>query len=150
MKNLKEINEDCLRKDMLTDLETIDIRKIVSMLKIAEEDAQLIIDAKKRNSINSMFKLYYNNMHTLTEALIRFDKVISSNHKCLFAYLCSKNKYLDLDWNFFEMLRIIRNGLCYDGIPVKETDWKNIEFQFKVYINTLKKEIQKRLKNYKE
>jgi hypothetical protein len=150
MKSLRETHDDCHKKGMLANLESFQVKKIDSMIKIAEEDKQLIIDAKKRNSINSMFKLYYNVMHTLTEALVRFDKVISSNHQCLFAYLCSNYKYLDFDWNFFETVRIIRNGLCYDGIPIKETDWKNIEFQFNVYINTLKKEIQKRLDKYKE
>ena len=150
MKNLQEINDDCHRKGMLVSLKSVDVKKINSMLKIAEEDKQLIIDAKKRNSINSSFKLYYNVIHTLTEALVRFDKVISSNHQCLFAYLCSNHEYLDFDWNFFEIVRMIRNGLCYDGIPVKENDWKNIEFQFNLYINTLKKEIEKRLEQYKE
>jgi hypothetical protein len=149
MKNLEEVNDDCITKGMIINLKDIDIRKILNMLRIADEDLQLTDDAKRRNSINSMFKLYYDVVHTLTEALLRFDKISSSNHQCLFTYLCSKHEDLDLDWIFFETIRLLRNGVCYDGNLIKETDWKNIEFQINLCIRTLKKEIERKIREFK-
>jgi len=74
--------------------------------------------------------------------------VKSFNHKCLFAYLCVKHPELELDWNFFEKIRTIRNGIHYYGIAISQKDWKEVELQMNLYIKLLKKAVEDKLKKF--
>lgn len=94
---------------------------------------------------NSVYKLHYDALHGLVEGFLRFDKVKSENHQCLFAYLCKKHPELELDWDFFEKIRTKRNGINYYGTPVNQNDWKEAELQLTLYFNKLKKEIEKKV-----
>jgi len=49
---------------------------------------------------NSVYKLAYDSIHGMTQALILFDKVKIDNHQCLFAYLCEKHEELEFSWEF--------------------------------------------------
>ena len=83
----------------------------------------------------------------LVESYLCFDRIKSLNHQCLFAYLCIKYPELELSWEFFEKIRTKRNGINYYGQPVTSEDWKEVELQFKLYISTIKKEIEKKIKS---
>ena len=95
--------------------------------------------------INTLYKLHYDIIHFLVEAFIMFDKIKSQNHECLFAYICNEHKELDLDWFFFEQLRVKRNGIHYYGSKVSKEDFKKIEIQFNLYSNLLIKQIKQNL-----
>lgn len=84
-------------------------------------------------------------MHELVQSYLSFDKIKSSNHQCLFSYLCVKHEDLDFDWNFFELIRTKRNGINYYSFLVLEKDWKECELGFKIYIDLLKKKIFEKL-----
>ena len=45
----------------------------------------------------------------------------------------------------FREVRTKRNGINYYGEHVTYNDWKSIEVQIKLYISTLKKEVEKKL-----
>jgi len=92
-----------------------------------------------------IYTLHYDAFHQFTDALLRFDRIKSTNHQCLFAYLCEKHPALDLDWGFLEELRTKRNGVHYHGTPVKYAEWKKKEIQINLYINTLKKAVEEKL-----
>lgn len=156
----KERNEallfqKCSSEGSFIVLAKTDSDQIKSMLNIALVDLETVKTwqnqaPKKSGQWNAILKLAYDVLHTLAEAFLQFDKIKAKTHECLFAYLCEKHAELELDWNFFDKLRTLRNRSLYYGKPASYDDWKEIEFQLNLYINTLNKAIESRLKNYKE
>lgn len=142
---------DCVSGGKYIPQEKPDINKIQSMLKIADEDFDTakLLNNTKEPKYNTIYKLHYDVLHTLTEALLRFDKIKSSNHQCLFAYLCKNHPDLELDWNFFEKIRTKRNGMQYYGSLVDKRDWKEIELQTYLYIKTIKNSIDMKINEFK-
>ena len=90
--------------------------------------------------------MFYDALHLLVEAYLIFDKVKSNNHECLFAYLCMKHPSLELDWDFFERVRVRRNGIFYDSRPIKKEELDEDLLGFQIYISLFKKEIINLLK----
>lgn len=144
-KTNEECYDSCKSNGFFEKKGEVNIEKIKSNLKIAEEDLASAKDAMKKERWNSGYKLFYDVLHILVESYLCFDSIKSSNHQCLFAYLCIKHPNLELSWDFFEKVRTKRNGINYYGQPVIRDDWKTVEFQFNIYISTLKKEIEKKL-----
>jgi uncharacterized protein (UPF0332 family) len=132
---------ECIKNGIIVPTENLEIEKIKTNLKIAEEDIETAKLALSKKNYNSGYKLYYDALHSLVEAFLCFDKIKSQNHQCLFAYLCHKHHELELNWNFFEKVRTKRNGINYYGTPVDLKDWKEVEITFNLYINLLKKKI---------
>jgi hypothetical protein len=136
---LKESYDKCARDGCILLQDSIDIHKIKSMMQIASDDLESAKSLSKTASpkYGSIYKLYYDVLHQLTEAFLLFDKIKSYNHQCLFSYLCIKHPELDLDWNFFEKVRTKRNGVHYYGSQISEKDWKEVRLQLDLYIKTL-------------
>jgi len=144
---VEETYDQCTAEGMLIPQKEVDIHKIKSMLQIVEEDLKTIEELKQKSDrFNTVYKLSYDVLHTLTEAVLLFNQVKSANHQCLFASLCVKHPELELDWDFFEKVRTKRNGIHYYGTSVGREGWKDINVQIAVYINTLKKKIMEQLK----
>lgn len=146
----KDVCASCEERGFLIKLEDVDAAKIKHMVSMAMADIEcsnLIISAGKKDSYvwSSVYKLQYDCLHQLIEALIRFDRVKSNNHQCLFAYVCEKHPELELDWAFLEKIRTKRNGIHYYGVPATWEDWKAIELQAALHIRALKKAIEKNL-----
>jgi hypothetical protein len=143
----------CRKLGKFISIEEIDIEKIKSTLAIAEGDIEAGC-ALKKNSIkgtnhwNSIYKLYYDALHELVEAYLRFDKIKSDSHQCLFSYLCEKHPELEFNWDFFEKVRTKRNGINYYGTPITQDDWKEIELQLNLYLTKLKGEIKSKIFKY--
>lgn len=102
------------------------------------------------NHWNSIYKLHYDTFHQLAEALVYFDKIKVKTHECLFAYLCQKHPELEFSWEFLEQIRIKRNRSIYYGEPLHYNEWKKIELQLQLYINTLDQWIKEKLRSGKE
>lgn len=150
-KSLQEIYENCQQEGLLRFQEEIDLAKIKHMVTLSQADLeaaqQLAQTFQKENAgWNTIYKLHYDALHTLTEAFLRFDCIKSSNHQCLFAHLCREHPELELDWDFFEKIRTQRNGILYYGTPIHYKDWKEVELQTHLYIKTLKEAVEKKLK----
>jgi hypothetical protein len=149
--NKEDVFLNCRKDGKFIAIANVDVEKIKSTLLIAEADASTGKNTKKaipKNSIewNSVYKLYYDALHELAEAFLRFDNIKSDNHQCLFAFLCEKHPELEFNWEFFEKVRTKRNGINYYGTPIKYDDWKEVELQFEIYIHKLKEEIQRKLR----
>ena len=119
----KEAFNKCKTEGKFIVTEETDKERIKSTLAIAESDIQSADYLKKNiaqksNQWNSVYKLYYDALHELTESLLCFERIKIDNHQCLFAYLCEK---------------------------YPEFNWEQAELQFILYIKKLKKEIQKKL-----
>lgn len=144
-KTSEQCYDSCQADGHLHQINEINVEKIKTNLQIAEEDLASANDAVKKERWNSGYKLFYDVLHTLVETYICFDKTKSLNHQCLFAHLCVKHPELELSWEFFEKIRTKRNGINYYGKAITHDDLKHAELQLKLYISTLKKEIEKKL-----
>ena len=145
-----EAYDSCLTNGYINEIKQSNVDRIGSLIVNAEtliNSAQIIIKAinKQAKEWMSVYISYYGALRIYTEALLVFDKVSISNHQCLFVYLCVKHPDMVLDWNFFEKVRTKRNGANYYGEKIMYDDWKAIEVQIKIYISTLKKEVEKKL-----
>jgi hypothetical protein len=90
--------------------------------------------------------MYYDVLHQLVEAYLRFENIKVKNHLCLFVYLCVKHSELELNWDFFEKVRTKRNGIQYYGSLVTEKDWKEVTLEFDLTISLLKRKIEEKIK----
>jgi hypothetical protein len=151
--NQEEAFLKCKKQGRFIVIEDIDVEKVKSTLKIAESDTESANLIKKNilnqsGQWNSVYKLYYDALHELSESYLRFERIKIDNHQCLFAYLCEKHPELEFNWDFFEKVRTKRNGINYYGSGISYNDWKEVEIQFNVYIEKLKKEIRKKINMY--
>lgn len=140
---------NCELKGSIVPVAEVDRELIKSLLLLAQADqeaAEKIRQGLDQNSIlwNNIYALYYDAVHKLVDVFLRFEKIFSLNHLCLFAYLCEKHPELELDWGFFEKLRTKRNGIHYYGQKTTSADWKSIEVQVKLYIKTLQEAIEQK------
>lgn len=150
---LKEACLKCRKEGKIIAASEVDIDKIRSTLEIAEGDIDSgkflkVKLAKDSSRWNSVYKLYYDALHELVEAFLRFDNVKSDNHQCLFACLCDNHPELGFDWDFFEKIRTKRNGINYYGRPVTSDDFKDVEIQFELDIKKIIEEIKKKIDAY--
>ncbi len=146
----EEVFQKCKKEGKFIVISDINIDKIKSTLVIAEGDIEAADSIKKNlpkesKQWNSIYKLYYDALHELSENLLRFDKIKVDNHQGLFAYLCEKHPELEFSFDFFEKVRTQRNGINYYGTPVSGKEFMELELQFKLYINKLIKEIKQRI-----
>ncbi|MBI2565222.1 hypothetical protein HYV79_04525 [Candidatus Woesearchaeota archaeon] len=147
----EECFEQCSVKGQINHLEEIDIESVKALLDFAEGDVEAgnkIMNGLDDKSIlwNNVYTSYYDALHKLVDALLRFDGISSLNHLCLFAYLCVNHSALDFNWNFFEKIRTKRNGIQYYGQKINKRDFKEIELQTKLYVRKLKDVIKEKLK----
>ena len=147
----KEAFFKCKKEGRFIVTEEIDLEKIRSTLAIAEGDIESANTLKKNlqnesSQWNSIYKLYYDALHELTESFLRFENIKIDNHQCLFSYLCEKHPELEFNWDFFEKIRTKRNGINYYGSPVNGNDWKEVELQTILYIRKLREEIEKKVR----
>lgn len=149
-KTLEETYQSCLADGYINEIREVNYDKIKSLMQNAETSirtAKIVIKAinEQDKEWMSVFLDHYDALRIYTEALLYFDKFNIPNHECLFACLCVKHPELELDWNFLDKVRRKRNGVNYYGEHITYDYWKAIELQIKLYVSTLKKEIEKKL-----
>ncbi|MBN2567685.1 hypothetical protein JXB02_06410 [Candidatus Woesearchaeota archaeon] len=140
----------CRKEGRFIVTEEVDIEKVKATLAIAEGDIQAALTLKRalpKKDIrwNGVYKLMYDALHELAEALLRLERIKIDNHQCLFAYLTEKHPGLEFSWEFFETVRTKRNGIHYYGTPVSHEDWKRAELQFTLYTKKLREEILRQI-----
>src|SRR3989338_7692207 len=102
---------------------------------------------KKRRTIIRLYlrKSMIDILRRLLDALLLFDKAKTGKHQCSNAYLCVNHNELEFDWETLETMRLLRNDVNYEGKRISEELWKSYKLKFEVYINTLVKEVKKKL-----
>ncbi|MBI4739608.1 hypothetical protein HY772_08790 [Candidatus Woesearchaeota archaeon] len=125
-------------------LDKEEVRKVLTM---AMED--YAFGKKLRRMENPswrvIFHIHYDVLRELCDQLMRFHQQKISNHQGLFVSIVLKEKRLELDWNFLETIRTIRNRNKYQGLDILGRTWRDIDLQFDLYISALKNEIEKSL-----
>ena len=151
--NEQEAYDSCIAEAYIKTVSAVNRERIESLLKnsvISAESADALAKTLTQGDEKWMtvYTLYYDALRISAEAFLLFDKISSSNHLCLIAALCTKHSELELDWKFFEKVRTKRYGSNYYGEKITYDNWKSSELQIKLYISTLKKEINKKLENH--
>lgn len=132
---------------------SIDIELIKSLKNVAEKGIEFIDRKSKdipKDSTNwtFVFRDYYESLRGLVEAYILFEGIESDNHQSRYAYLCFKHPELELDWEFLETARLKRNAINYRGQLLRHEDWQSLKLKFELHINAIKREIEKKLKDF--
>ncbi|MFC1691765.1 hypothetical protein ACFL0W_06315 [Nanoarchaeota archaeon] len=149
--NLKTVYATCNSEGLIKPKEKTDIELIKSLFDSAKEGFERIeyYDLgfeKKRKNFAFLFRDHYEVLRMLIDVFLFFDKIAISNHQCSSAYLCTNHPELEFDWDILETMRILRNAINYEGKKINLEKWNNTKIQFKVYISTLRKAIQEKLK----
>ena len=153
-KTSKEVYDSCVKDTCYKTQNEVDIVKIKHKVALSSADldfARPQMPKLPKDSLqwSTVYKLHYDAFHQVCEAFIQFDRVKSEKHQCLFAYIIEKHPELDFDWAFLEKIRTARNGIQYYGTPSSYQEWNDIELQINLYINTLRKVIDEKIKNTK-
>ncbi len=143
-KTIEEAYDYCLTQGSIIPKEH-SVGVIESSLIIAKENLETARDAVKKKRWNSAYKMYYDVLHQITEAFLRFDNIKVTNHLCLFTSICIKHPELELNWDFFEKVRTKRNGIQYYGSQIVEKDFKEVALEFDLTINLLIQTIENKL-----
>ncbi|MGV8162585.1 MAG: hypothetical protein ACP5N2_04610 [Candidatus Nanoarchaeia archaeon] len=143
---LPEQYSDCQLKGHFRPMAEFNKDIILTFVSNAKNDLKTLKDIREhRDRSSTIFKLTYDVLHSLAEAICVFDKVKPSNHQCLFAYLCFKHPELNLEWYFFEEIRIKRNELNYEGKPITKSDLSKLDTQAKKNIDSLLSHINSKM-----
>ena len=128
---------------------SLDKDEIEKVIKLASGDYEFGKSLRKLSDANwrVIFNINYDVLRELCDQLMRFERQKISNHQGLFAFIIIKFPELELDWGFFETIRNARNQNKYKGADITREMWKKVEVQADLYISTLKKEIEKRLRD---
>jgi uncharacterized protein (UPF0332 family) len=126
-----EVNRDIIHKILDKSSKRVEYIEFISSQKIVDWEV--------------VYTLYYDVLRLLSEALLLSDGMKIANHKGCFAYVCVKSSDLELDWNFFEKVRSARNRNKYEASEISQKDWKIVEIQMKLYISTLKREVEEKV-----
>ena len=147
-KTPKEVYDELMTEGLYEEA-NLDKDEIAKVLKLSVEDYEFGKNLRKISNVNwrIIFNINYDVLRELCDQLMRFERQKISNHQGLFAFIILKFPELELDWGFFEMMRNIRNQNKYKGADITKEMWKKVETQADVYISTLRKEIEGRLKH---
>ncbi len=149
IKDLDRVYNQCVAEGNLQEPEEIDIEKAKSLLENAEQDLDTLKETipvmEKKKNFGLIWKSQYEIIGQLVQAILLLEKIRSENHQCLYAYICTKHKEWDIDWETIETMRLLRNNVHYDGRPISEENWKNYKLKFDVYTKTLIKILKEKI-----
>lgn len=126
----------------------IDKDEISSIWKMTIEDYGYGKSLRKVKEQNwrVIFNVHYDVVRELCGLLMRFKRQKTSNHQGLFAFIILNFPELELDWDFFERIRGIRNRNKYVGMDITKESWKSVEVQADLYVSAISKAIEESLK----
>lgn len=147
--NLDKTYKLCMSTGSIKE-KSIDIELIKSLKIVAEKGLEFINSKSKDIPKDStdwtfVFRDHYESLRGLIEAYLLFDGIEADNHQCKNAYICFKHPELEFDWDFLETIRLKRNAINYRGQLLKYDNWKQLKIKFELYMNALKKEIERKL-----
>lgn len=153
VKDLEKVYNQCVAEGNLQEPEEADIEKARSLLENAEQDLDTLKDIipimEKKKNFGLIWKSQYEIIRQLVQGILILEKIRSENHQCLYAYICIKHKEWDIDWETIETMRLLRNGVHYEGRPISAETWKEYKLRFSVYDQAFIKILNQKLKDAK-
>ena len=150
LKSLDEVYNQCVTEGNLQEPEEIDREKAKSLLDNAELDVKSSKDTiailENNQNFGKIWSDRYEIIRQLVQGILLLEKVNSNNHQCLYAYICVKHADWDIDWEIIETMRLLRNGVHYEGRPVNGEIWEQYKIRFEIYTQTFMKLLKEKLK----
>lgn len=150
IQDLKTEYDKCVNSGFIKKANEVDSEKAKTLLENAELDIDSLKDTtalfEKKGNYGFLWSNHYEIIRQLVAGILLFEKIISDNHKCLYAHICVKHKEWDIDWETIETMRVLRNGVHYEGRPVTEETWKKYKLKFEIYTKTFIKILKEKLK----
>jgi len=152
IKDLDIIYNKCVAEGNLQEPEEIDIEKSKSLLDNVNQDLDTLKDIipimEKKKNYSLIWSNNYELFRQLVQGILLLEKVRSGNHQCLYAYICTKHNEWNIDWETIETMRLLRNGVHYEGRPVSAETWKEYKLKFHVYIQSFIKILTQRINDF--
>ena len=147
---LEQVYDECLADGLIRDQSKIDVERVKSLIDSVERGLKRLNAAgesyeKEAQDYSFYLTDRYELLHMLADAFLYLDRKKGGTHQACFAYLCMVHQELEFDWKTLETLRILRNGVAYEGLKVKPEQWSMVKVQFKVYVDSLLKMVKERL-----
>ncbi len=147
---IEETYNNCVTDGIIKFRKDIDIELIKALLESSIEgkkrlEMSLNNYEDKTGNYSFLFTEKYDILRKLIDAFLLFDKLNCSNHQCTNAYLCTKHKKLEFDWETLETMRMVRNNVNYKGQIVKKEVWQSFNLKFNIYISSLINIVKKKL-----
>jgi len=153
VKDLEKVYNQCVAEGYLQEPEDVDIEKAKSLLDNVAQDLDTLKDTtpimERKKNFNLIWSSRYEIIRQLVQGILLLEKVNSENHQCLYAYICVKHEEWDIDWETIETMRLLRNGVHYEGRPIAAETWKEYKLKFEVYTQTFNKILKEKLQNQK-
>ncbi|MBU1199785.1 MAG: hypothetical protein KKF46_04195 [Nanoarchaeota archaeon] len=153
IKDLDKVYNQCVAEGNLQEPEEIDFEKAKSLLDNVKQDMDTLKDTipimEKKKNVSMIWSSQYEIMRQLVQGILLLEKIRSENHQCLYAHICTKHKEWEIDWETIEIMRLLRNGVHYEGRPVSAETWKEYKLKFQVYIHAFIKILKQKLDDFK-
>ena len=133
-------------KEKFVDFELIKSIRLISEKRMSYLNRNISNLSRNSSDWTFIFTGYYETLRNLIEAFILFDGISANNHQCKNAYICFKNPELGIEWEFLEIIRLIRNQINYEGRLINYDDWKKMKMQFDIHIKILSEKIDSKIK----
>jgi hypothetical protein len=150
IKKLDEVYQQCVAQGKLQEPEEIDVERAQSLLDTSSFDLKSCNDItpilEKNKNFGMLWTGRYEVIRQLVQGILLLEKVKSGNHQCLYAHLCKKHPEWEIDWETIETMRLLRNGVHYEGRAIPEQTWKEYKMKFEVYTRTFKSILKDKLK----
>ncbi len=150
IKALEDVHRRCVEEGFLQESEEIGFERAKSLLDIAEQDLDTLNETipimERKGNFSLIWKSEYEIIRQLVQGILLLEKIRSENHQCLYAYLCSKHKEWGIEWETIETMRLLRNGVHYEGRAVSADTWKGYKPKFNLYNQIFLRILRQRLK----
>jgi len=137
IKALEEVHRRCVAEGYLQEAAETDFEMAKSLLEVAEQDLDTLNETlpimERKGNFSLIWKSEYEIIRQLVQGILLLEKVRSENHQCLYAYLCTKHKEWGIGWETIETMRLLRNGVHYEGRAVSAEKWKEYKPKFNLY-----------------
>ncbi|MBI4016423.1 MAG: hypothetical protein HY363_01895 [Candidatus Aenigmarchaeota archaeon] len=140
--------KECLREGMLAETGDIDINRAVEILALTEHKCAFWkeVEAKAQKFPSLFIEGHYEIIKELIVAVLALDGWKAANHDCLFQYILQKKQDMELDFEYLNELRKLRNKIDYHGVKVSTDLWNQNKIRIQMIIETLKQYVKERVK----
>lgn len=139
--------KECISKSALAETGEKDFNRANEILNLTYHKMAFWKEVEdKAQKYPSLFiEGYYEIIKELLVAILAIDGWKSTNHDCLFQYIIEKKQDLELDFEYMNELRKLRNKIDYHGVKVSNNLWNENKIKIQITIKTLKEYIKKQL-----
>ncbi len=140
---------ECLREGFLAETGEVDVNKAQEVLALTEHKISFWkeVESKAQKYPSLFIEGHYEIIKELIVAILALDGWKATTHDCLFQYVIEKRQNLELDFEYLNELRKLRNRIDYHGVKVSVELWNKNKLKIEIIIKTLADNVRKRTAN---